>query len=171
MKIIEALKQLKDLERKADDLQKKVMDHTAIMDFEDPVYKDQHKKVRSWIDAFHGIQEEILRLHCAIQVTNLQTPVEIKISDAKAKTRTIAEWVIRRRKTAKREFNFWAHVNDRGLVTKPIVKKGQTEPEIAKVIRFYDPEERDTMVERLRAEDAAIDAALEIVNAKTDLIE
>ena len=73
MKIIEGLKKIKDLQKKADDLLDKVKRHSAYLNYETPVYKDQKTQVNEWIQSYGDILKEILRLRIAIQKTNLDT--------------------------------------------------------------------------------------------------
>ena len=92
MKIVEALKQSKDLKRKLDDIRKKIRDHCAYQDITKPVYgtkEQQTAKIKEWLQSVDGILKEIMRLKVAIQRTNLAKEVTIEI-DGKAVTKTIA---------------------------------------------------------------------------------
>ena len=53
MKIIEAMKKVKDLQRKADDYKSKIQAHCADLDCETPIYTDQKREVASWLQG-HG---------------------------------------------------------------------------------------------------------------------
>ncbi len=169
MKIIEALKQTKDLQRKAEDLRGKVAKHSAYLSIETPTYPNQGQQVREWIQAHSDILKEILRLRTAIQRTNLATSVTIDL-DGKSVTKTIAEWVHRRRDLAKLDQDMWKMLTDRNL--KEGVMRQSTDQTIeVKLVRCYDPSEKDRMLESYTAEPTTIDGRLEIVNAVTDLIE
>lgn len=169
MKLIQAMKQIKDLQRKADDLKKKIALHCADYDFEQSVYADQRSQVESWVQGVSDLLKEILRLRVAIQRTNLATPVTIDLPNGVV-TKTIAEWIHRRRDLAKSEEALWACLSDRGL-KDGLVKTSSGEPKDVKVRRYYDPKTRDTMVDAFRSEPLIVDATLEIINATTDLIE
>jgi len=169
MKLIEALKQIKDLQKKAEDLRKKVMLHSAYLDYETPVYPDQKKQVREWIQAHSDILKRIMSLRIAIQKTNLVTDVTIEIG-GKSVTKTIAEWVHRRRDLAIEDLTMWKGLTDRGL-KEGTVKSSSEQPMQVKIVRCYDPSERDSMIDILTTEPSVIDARLEVVNAVTDLIE
>jgi hypothetical protein len=170
MKLIEAMKLIKELQIKADDLRNKVKQYCADFDFETPMYPDQKRQISEWIQSHSDILKEILGLRVNIQRTNLATPVEIEIG-GKRISKTIAEWIHRRRDLAKEELTMWAGLSDKGL------KEGQmlpaTSPGVAptpvKLRRYYDPSERDGKVELFRAEPGIIDRTLEVVNATTDL--
>ena len=169
MKIIEAMKQAKDLLRKADDLVEKIKKNCVLTSVETPAYPDQKVQVSEWLQAHSDVVKEILRLRTAIQRTNISTPVTIELG-GKQVTKSIAEWIQRRKDLASLEFKAWNSLNDRGI------KEGTTQgpsgtPIDIKVIRYYDPKVRDEKLDLFSSEPALIDGKLEIVNAVTDLIE
>jgi hypothetical protein len=170
MKIIEALKQIKDLQRKAEDLRKKVRDNCAISSVETPVYGEkQRDTVSGWIQAHSDILKEILRLRTAIQKTNLATEVTIELN-GKTVTKTIAEWIHRRRDLAATEFQMWNMLTDKNI--KEGIAQAPSGAEMkVEIVRFYDPEERDNKKEAFSSEPTTVDARLEIINAVTDVIE
>jgi hypothetical protein len=170
MKLIQAMKKLKDLNVKGDDLRKKVMVHSADLSIETPQYPDQRRQVAEWIQSHGDILKEILHLRVSIQRTNLATEVDIELGGKHVK-KSIAEWIHRRRDLAKLEQGMWALLTDRNLKEQNV----QTTPGGAvtevRIRRYYDPAERDARVELYRTEPSVIDATLEITNAVTDLIE
>ena len=176
MKVVEALKKIKDLARKADDLLKKVHDHCADTEDMNPVYPDQKKQVTEWIQAHSDILREIIRLRVAVQKTNLATAVTIEL-DGKQVTKSLAEWILRRgvgkneEGMAKKERAVWAALTDKNLRPKAVADKDPANPKIYMVRRYFDPVERDKKVDSLTSEPSLIDAALEIKNAVTDLVE
>lgn len=171
MKLIQAMKKLKDLNVKAEDLRCKVKNSCADLTIETPLYgADQKAMVDGWIQAHSDILKEVLRLRVAIQRTNLATPVSIEI-EGRSATKTIAEWIHRRRDLAKLEYSMWAGLTDRALKEQNVqTSPGGPVTEI-RVRRYYDPALRDQRSEMYRSEPSTIDAALETVNAVTDLIE
>lgn len=169
MKIIEALKLEKDLGRKCDDLILKIGAHCADMDFETPVYADQRGQVEEWLQAVSDLLKERLRLRTAVQATNLATQVTIELGGRQV-TKSIAEWVHRRRDLAAVEKKLWSVLGDRGL-REGTVKQSSGEMREVRIRRYYDPKKRDQMVELFTSEPSLIDARLEIVNAVTDLVQ
>jgi len=169
MKIIEALKQTKDLARKADDLIGKIKLYCADLDYENPVYPDQKGQISKWIQAHRDICHEVLRLKFCIQKTNIMTQVTIQIGDC-AITKSIAEWIIRRKELACIEKMAWDALSDRQLKDMRIQTTNQEVKDV-KVRRYFDASERDKWRAELDSEPSLIDAKLEIVNAITDLIE
>lgn len=171
MKIIEALKKIKDLKRKADDLKDKVGEYCADLDCDTPSYPDQKRQVSEWLQAHSDIIKEIIYLRVAIQRTNIETDVTIKLGD-KYVTKSIAEWVHRRRDLADEEREIWSRLTDKSLMEKYRQKLTDRSPEVIIKRRLYfDPKERDEKRELYRSEPGLIDSTLEVVNATTDLIE
>lgn len=170
MKLIEALKALKAFEQKIQDLDGKIRANSAVMDYQELPYEDPKKQVLSWIDARTGCVKEYSTLSRRIARTNLETDVTI-IIESKERTASIFEWILRRRKLNSMDRSLWLHLGDNGLKATPVRQEGKDEPVIAKVVRHYDVERRDRNVDFLNAEPLKIDAALEIVNATTDLLD
>lgn len=169
MKIIEALKQTKDLQRKAADLVGKIGQHSAYMNFETPVYPDQKLQVSQWVQAHSDIIKEILRLRVALQKTNILTKATIEL-EGKQVEKTIAEWIHRRRDLAGLESAAWKKLTDKNLKEGTAQNTmGQQVP--VQIVRCYDPAERDRRLAELDSEPSIIDGKLEIVNAITDLLE
>lgn len=169
MKIIEALKQIKDLTRKADDLRSKIGKFSAHLNFETPMYQDQKGQVGGWLQAHSDILKEILHLRFAIQITNINTSITIDLGD-KPVTKTIAEWIHRRRDLATLEKMAWVMLTDKNL-KEGVATDSQNEKREVKIVRCYDPALRDRMIELFTTEPSAIDSRLEVVNAVTSLIE
>lgn len=170
MKIIEALKKIKDLGRKADDIKDKVSTYCADLDCDTPMYPDQKRQVAEWMQAHSDIIKEILTLRVAIQRTNLETDVTIELG-GKFVTKSIAEWVHRRRDLAKEEMDIWSKLTDKNYQEKYKQKLTDKAPEIIINRRLYfDPKERDEKRELYRSEPSIIDGTLEVVNATTELI-
>ena len=172
MKIIEGMKKIKDLQRKADDLQRKVKENCALLSFETPPYgKDQQLQVAKWSQAHGDILQEILDIRLRIQSTNLCTPVTINIGEQHV-TKSIAAWIHRRRDLANKQCEMYMSLTDRGLKEGALpssTKDGESKE--VKIVRFFDPASRDKMIDIYRSEPSLIDATLEVVNATTDLIE
>lgn len=170
MKIIEAMKKIKDLQQKADDLATKAATYCANLNIETPVYGDTQKAtVDGWLQAHSDIMQEILRLRVAIQRTNLQTKVTVQLGDNKVE-KSIAEWIHRRRDLANLEYQVWDRIGDRNL-KEGEVKNSSGDKVQVKIVRFYDPKTRDAKRELYRSEPNLIDSTLEVVNAVTDLVE
>lgn len=169
MKIIEGMKQIKDLQRKAEDLRHKISGASADLDNETPLYENQKDRVSGWLQAHSDITKEILSLRVSIQRTNLATDVTVELG-GKSVTKTIAEWIHRRRDLATLELTAWKQLSDRSL-REGILTQSTGEPIQVKLRRYYSPEERDAKLDIYQSEPLLIDSKLEVINAITDLIE
>jgi hypothetical protein len=168
VKIIEAMKEIKRLNEKAADLRKKVATHCADLDFETPMYPDQKRQVDEWMQSHSDTVARILQLRVAIQATNLQSSVAIELA-GKHVTKSIAEWVHRRRDLAKMEVDLWGVLGDRGL-KEGTAQQTSGQALAVKIRRYYDPAQRDQKLALYREEPSIIDAQLEVTNAVTDVI-
>ena len=169
MKLIQAMKKLKDLKEKAEDLRGKVAVFCADLTMETPTYPDQRKQVAEWMQAHHDILTEILGLRVAVQRTNLATRVTIEL-DGNHVGKSIAEWIHRRKDLARLDMDMWSKLGDRGLREQNVqTTPGGSVTEV-RIRRYFDPIERDRQLEIYRSEPGIIDATLEVVNATTELI-
>lgn len=173
MKIIEAMKQIKDLQRKASDIRDNINKYHADLDVEAPTYgtpDDQKKIINGWLQAHSDIIKLIGDLRARIQKTNVLTPLVIELGDTKV-TKTINQWLHRRKDLAALEVKCWSMLNDKGIQPSYQSKKTTGDVIEAKIRRYYDPKERDTKIDLYKSEPLKIDGALEVVNAITDLVE
>lgn len=169
MKIIQAMKSIKDLQKKAEDLRDKVKNHCALLDIETPTYTDQRRQVSEWLQAHGDIVKEIGSLKFRIQKTNIMTEVEIELGGKHVK-KSIAEWICRRKDLANLELTLYRGLTNRGLQDRKYQLTGNAPEQITKVVLFFDPVERDAKSEIYRSEPSKIDGTLEIINAVTDLL-
>lgn len=169
IKIIEAMKAVKANKEKIADLTSRIGNASANLSNEKPLYGDDTAtKIKGWLQSIHDTSAENIRLLTAIQRTNMATKVDITLN-GNTVTKTIAEWVWRRREYAGLNEVAWRQLTDRRLKAQTIATS--TGSVDVTVVRHFDPSERDDMIEALRTEPHKIDAALEVVNAITDLIE
>lgn len=169
MKIIEAMKRVKMNKEKIADLRKRIANSSANLSYETPVYEDTAAKIKEWLQSCSDTSQDNVNLLVGIQRTNLATQVPIQMGD-KTVTKSIAEWVWRRREYAKMDFDTWSQLTDRGLKEQKVAQSTGAEPMDVKIVRHYDPAQRDDMLAIYRAEPHVIDSVLEIVNATTDLV-
>jgi len=171
MKIIEALKKIKDLSRKAADIRDLIAKHCADLDCETPTYPDQKRQIQEWLQSHGDVIKEILHLRYSIQKTNVETMVTIEIGGNHV-TKSIAEWIHRRKDLAKLEEDVYRKLTNRDLKEVYTQKLTDNTPEKQVKRRLYfDPAERDMKIEMFRSEPSLIDRTLEVTNCITDLIE
>jgi hypothetical protein len=174
MKLIEALKKTKDLQRKADDIRAKIGNFCADLDAEVPAYgtpEAQTKQIQEWLQAHTDILKEIENLRLSIQKTNLAIEVSVEVTDGKNVKKSIAAWIHRRKDLAKLDVAAWSGLTNRNLRPQNYKAASSSEEvKISNVRKYYNQQERDKKVEDFTSEPSRIDAALEIANAVTDLV-
>jgi len=183
VKTIEALKRLKEIPKKIEDLTKQVTKYCAFMSFETPTYTDkaeQTKTVSGWLQAIHDLTMEYESLSARVAYTNLLTMVTIEIG-ARSITKSVHAWVQRRgtihgigRATkrnglASLEETAWRGLND-GTRQEGVQKISGVETKVI-IERCYDPKVRDNNIDMYSSEAHIIDGKLEITNAVTDLLD
>lgn len=168
MKIIEAMKKVKANREKIADLQRKIRDNSAHLSHETPAYENPKRKIADWAQSCRDLTQECITLLTAISRTNLATPVTIELEGRKV-TKTIAEWIWRRREFAAIDATTFQAMTDRNLRPGHIDTSTGGKFEVH-VVRNYDIEFRDACIAEFTAEQHEIDAALEVVNAVTDII-
>ena len=169
MKIIEAMKKIKENRRKIEDLKGKIKKNSARLSYETSQYDDPVKKVKEWLQSCNDLSLDCVDLLERINKTNISTYVDITIG-GKTVTRSIAGWIYRRREFANVDFEVWKSLTDNGL-KDGFAKTASGEDMEVKVIRHFNPEQRDKKTEEFSEEPYLIDSRLEVVNAITDIIE
>lgn len=170
MKIIEAMKRIKLNKDKLGDLQLKIQQNCARLNHETPLYGEETAgKIKEWTQACEDIGRDNIGLLIRIQKTNLATDVTIELGGKKV-TKNVAEWVWRRREYAQYDLNTWSKQTDRNL-KEGTAQSSTSVPVEVKIVRYYDPVERDKKLAMYQSEPKEIDAALEVINATVDLVE
>ncbi len=170
MKIIEAMKRIKHLQEKCADLREKVARYCADVNYETPAYPpDQSAQIQEWLQSHMDTVQEIGHLRVAISRTNLATAVTIELGGNQV-TKSIAEWIHRRKDLAKLDFEMWSKLTDRNL-KEGTMQTSTGAPLEVKIRRYFDPRLRDAAMAVYQSEPSIIDGRLEVVNAVTDLIE
>ncbi len=169
MKLIEALKQLKYLMKKAEDYRRNASQYSADMEFDQPPFPDMKMKVAEYMQGHSDLIREINHLRYRLQKTNVLTQVTLQLH-GKAVTKSIYEWIQRRKELADLELKAWQGLTDKGLTDRLYQQtNGASAP--MKMRRYYDPVEKERRVAELKLEPVLIDSALEIANCQYDLVE
>lgn len=170
MKIIQAMKLVKANKEKIVELTARIKANSAHLSIEKPLYEDQGAKVREWTQACLDISRDNVELLTRIAKTNMATMVTIELVPSKVATKSIAEWVWRRREYAACDQLIWQAQGDRGLKEQRVQTSPDNVTEIT-IVRYYDPSIRDAALDALRREPSLIDGQLEVTNAVTDLLK
>lgn len=169
MKIVEAMKKVKDNRRKISDLKEKIKKNAARLSYETPQYNDPQKKVKEWVQSCSDLSLESVDLLERINRTNIETKISIEVG-GKTVERSIAGWIYRRREFAAIDASVWGQLTDNGL-KDGFTNSSSGEPMEVKVIRHFSPELRDKKIAEFKEEPYLIDSRLEVVNATTDLLD
>jgi hypothetical protein len=170
MKIIEAMKKVKANKAKIADLQTKISQISAHLSHETPLYGTQTpEKINEWTQSCEDLSQDNIRLLVSIALTNLKTNATIELGGRQV-TKTLAEWVWRRREYAALDLRTYSVMTDRGL-KEGTFNASTGVPMEVKLVRNYNPERKDKKMAEFQSEPHDIDSALEVVNAVTDLVE
>ena len=172
MKLIEAMKRVKQNKEKIAALQDMIGNFSAHLSHETPVYgTETPEKINGWAQSCEDLAQENVKLLTAISRTNLSTQVTVTLGEKRV-TKSIAEWIWRRREYASLDLVTYQRMGDRGLREGHLNSSvpGGTPIEV-KLVRNYNPERRDKKLAEYKSEPHEIDATLEVTNAVTDLVE
>lgn len=169
MRIIEALKKIKYNRSKINDLTGLIAGLSAHMESETHLYPDAAKRVKEYQQSVWDTMKETNDLLLAVQRTNSHHKVTVEIGGV-AVTKTITEWIFRRREGIQMENLALRALTDRRL--KPTtIKNADGDVALDKPVLHFDPAKRDEKMLALSNEIQLIDSALEIANATLDLID
>jgi hypothetical protein len=169
MKIIEALKNLKTIQKRIEKNCEQIKQYCAYVSVEAPVYETPEKQqaeVGSLIQANLDLEKEYLRLKKAIENTNLNVVVTIA-----GKSYTITELISLKRVAGKFRTNTYQSLNPQIAMTKlnEIYRKGVDANNPAKVISLYAEADKNKALREWDDFLSQIDGKLEVVNAETEL--
>lgn len=173
MTITEALKEIKFLEKKINDKAQKLRAACCEMDYSGQPFtygdeSEQRAVVNGLQQSIVDMTNEIERLSISVNKTNLETNVSVN-----GKERSIASWILRRRKLCSLEVRAWNSLTDNGLKPQAQSIKNENGESVAVVTnpkKFYDEKKKNEVIESLENEANEIDGKLEVVNATTTLI-
>lgn len=171
MKIIEALKELKIIEKKMMRNFESITRYSSIVSIERPHFDTeakQRQEVKSYLQANIDLQERYRDLKKKIERTNLEVKVELL-----GQKYTLSDLLIIKRKIAAMMIKTYRSLNDTAAEQRLINYRSDriSEGERPKVVRFYDEEEKNKMLRHWQDLNDIIDSRLEVINATTDLIE
>lgn len=168
MKMIQALKTLKQLLIRVKNNERRLLTQCQQMSRE-PLPGDPKKEVATLHQGIRDTLREFERLSAMIQFSNASTYLTIDIPGGGEVRKTVSEWLSRRQRTLEIDAAVYQQLASKlqSLHPDTIVVEGDTvlnSPETN-----YDAEEYSVRRGNLEEERLAIDAALEIHNAVTDL--
>lgn len=167
--IVEGLKRLRIIEKKIESNNADVVRYASGLSNRKPVFETeerQQEEVKSLTQSSIDLVTEYLKLKRRIDLTNLQVEIEIE-----GETRTIAEWLIVKRKIADIMIGIYRSLSDSTATTMKRDDRFDGQGKPAHIVRYYKEEEKMKRLRHWQDLKAAIDGRLEVVNATTNLAD
>lgn len=167
MKIVEAMKELKLIEKKMNKNNDSIQKYSSQPSNERPYFQDedsQKKEVKNLVQSNKDLLANYLDLKKKIERTNLETTVEMD-----GVKYTISDLLVLKRRLAKTMIDSFSSMNDQNAKQGLMTMRGSDSS--IKIERFYDERERMDGLRKWQDFYDNIDSRLEVVNATTDIIE
>lgn len=169
MKIIEALKNLKTIQKRIEKNCAEITNYCAYLSNETPAFETEEKQlaeVASRIQANMDLESEYLRLKKAIETTNLNVKVVIG-----AFTYTITELISIKRVIGKYHTMTYAALDSRQASARlnVVYQRGIDPANPPKIISLYKEEDKNKNLREWEDFLSQIDGKLEVLNAETEL--
>lgn len=172
MKIIEAMKEAKLIEKKIRKNNELITEYSSALDNEKLPFlteEEQIKEVKKLVQSNIDLEERYISLKVAIDRTNLATKVSI---EGAKREYTIFELLVIKRKFGKTMIEKYTSMNGSKAEAKRMsYGRLSSEGKAPSVIKFYDEREKNNNINDIENFLAKIDSRLEVVNAVTDIIE
>ena len=166
MKLIEAMKELKLIEKKMAKNAQLITKYSAQPNSERLYFGDaesQKKEIQSLIQSNLDLAENYVALKIRIERTNLETVIEFHGKDL-----SLAELLVYKRKIAKAILTTFEALDDSSA--KMGLMRRSSGEDRAVIERFYDERTKNDKLREWQDFYEAIDSRLEVVNATTDLV-
>lgn len=169
MKIIEALKNLKTIQKRMEKNCAEITQYCAYVNTETPAFETEEKQrteVAQRIQANMDLEAEYLRLKKAIETTNLNIKITIG-----SRTYTITELISIKRVLGKYHAATYSALNPNAAMTRlnEVFRKGIDGTNPARVVVLYKEEEKNKQLRDWEDFMSQIDGKLEVLNAETEL--
>lgn len=164
MKIVEAMKELKLIEKKMDKNNNSIQKYSSQPSNERPYFQDensQRKEIKNLVQSNIDLLNNYLELKKRIEKTNLETEVEFD-----GRKYTVSELLVLKRRLSKIMIDTFDSMNDTNARQNMMRVTDNT----IKIERFYDEREKNEGLRKWQDFYDNIDSRLEVVNATTDII-
>jgi hypothetical protein len=167
MKIIEALKKLKVIEKRIARNCADINKYASVLDSEKPAFvteEAQKDEVNKLIQSCEDLGKEYLKLKSQIEATNLSVKATVG-----GCTYSLSELLVIKRKLAKMMEPVYAALN-KDAAEKHMLR-GYDRDQKAQVIQLYDETVKNENLRKWQELYEEIDSRLEVINATEDLVE
>ncbi len=168
MKLIEAMKELKLVEKRMEKNREQITQYSSGLSNEKEIFGSEQKQideVKSLLQANVDLFNRYLYLKRSIERTNLETKVEFSVG-----TYSISELLAIKRRLQHSVINTFKALNTQSAEARMRTIKIPDNVEV-KVVRYYREEEKNLLLKSWMEFFENIDGRLEVVNATTDLID
>ena len=168
MKIVEAMKELRTIEKRMQSNISYLDQYSSILNTERPEFgteEDQKKEVAALLQSNKDLMAQYLKIKSSIEKTNLETLVEIK-----GETKSIGEWLIIRRKLAKVMEMTYSALSSNNASNRMRMNMGSSD-RTPQIIKMFDEKIKLEGLDKWQTMSDNIDARLQVINALTDIIE
>lgn len=167
MKLIEAMKSLRLLEKRMWDNASRITTYASWASTERPHFgteEEQNKQVNALVQANYDLMNEYLKVKRNIERTNLETIVEVEWISY-----TLSDLLVIKRKLGRQMVSTYQAMNDSRVRWGQWARDVNWEPPM--MVQYYDEQVKNEGIMKWENLYNAIDSRLEVVNATTDLIE
>jgi hypothetical protein len=169
MTLVEALKRLRTIEKKITSNNAEVTRYASGLSTRKPLFDSEDRQlqeVKSLTQSSVDLMTEYLKLKRRIDLTNLSVTIEIE-----GQKRTIAEWLIVKRKTADLAISIFSALDDSAAnAARREDRMYPSDGKTPQVVKYYKEEVKMKELRGWQDVKAAIDGRLEVVNATTQLL-
>jgi predicted nucleic acid-binding Zn-ribbon protein len=169
MKIVEAMKELKLIEKKIARNTDSIQKYSAQLSNERPYFttpEAQSKEIRSLVQANGDLIDNYIALKGKIERTNLEITIEMD-----GRKYSLSELLVLKRKLAGLMAKTYEAMNDNSAKqSERLIMRSGSDKEI-RVERFYDEREKMEGLRKWQDFVDNIDSRLEVINATTDIVE
>jgi hypothetical protein len=169
MKIVEAMKELKLIEKKISRNVDSVQKYSAQLSNERPYFNTpeaQSKEIQSLVQANQDFINNYLELKGKVERTNLEIKVEMD-----GREYTLSELLVLKRKLANLMASTYEAMNDNSAKKSERLMMSRGSEKEVRVERFYDEKEKMSGLRKWQDFVDNIDSRLEVINATTDIVE
>jgi hypothetical protein len=168
MKLSEAMKRLRIIEKRMEDNSKAVTKYASLLSNEKPQFDSEDKQkseVNQLIQASTDLMKEYLTLKTKIERTNLETVVEVG-----GKKYSLSELLIIKRKMANHMIDTYRALNDSMAESKMRNGMAQKSDTAVTIVKMYSEKDKNDNLSIWQDLRDNIDSRIDVVNATTELI-
>lgn len=168
MKIIEALKKLKVIEKRITSNAKDITAYASVLSNEKPAFgteEEQRREVSQLLQSSEDLGNEYLDLKRKIEKTNLTVEVEMN-----GKKYSISDLLVIKRKLAKMMMDTYSALNTQNADHRLMYNKAG-QGQMPTVVQLYDEAAKNKKLRSWQEMYDQVDSRLEVINATEDIVE